>query len=822
MVDDFSEMMNMMTDNAKFALQKADVFSRRYGSNYVGTEHILLGLLAQDTSLGAKFLADESITLERAEKVLNLTPRELAGAFSMVKALSEAAVLALKMSLNLAKDLNQSYIGTEHILYSLIAQKNSRAVVLLHDMKVDMGKISGELDKFFDRQSEAGLAEKGEGVKGKRLKRRFLSKYGRDLTAAAKNGELDTLIGRDAEVERVVTILCRRTKSNPVLIGEAGVGKTAVVEGLAVRIAEEKVPEMLLGKQIIQVDLAGMISGTKFRGEFEERLKGLIDEVMGDPDVVLFIDELHLLAGAGSAEGSMDAANILKPSLAKGRIRLIGATTFDEYRKHIEKDKALSRRFQTVTIGEPGREAVFQILKGIREHYEKYHDVKIADEVLRDAIDMSERYISDRFMPDKVIDVVDEAAALARVRCGRKEDVELRKLMSEQKRLEGKIEEAAVGEDYEKAALYKTRLAQVEAGVKKLRKKVPKGERELTVEHLAQAISLKTGIPVSKVQAKEVKVLTELEGYLKKYIVGQDAAVEKVARAIRRGRSGVASDRRPIGSFMFMGPTGVGKTELARVIAREVFGGDDALVKIDMSEFSEKHNASRLVGAPAGYVGYDDGGKLTEMVRRRPYCVVLFDEVEKAHPEVFNLLLQILEDGVLTDGQGTRVRFNNTVVILTSNLGAEKMHKESELGFAVKTRRDRMVVEREHEVNEAAAKRELAKMMRPELVNRLDGVMVFRALERKGVEKIFDGLVKELNERLTVKGIRVVVEKGAKRYLIGKGWDAKNGARPLRRVVEDEVEHLVAEGVIQGEYGKGTVLVVEKGKRGLKLEVRGE
>lgn len=823
MVDDFSELIGMMTDNAKLALQKADVFSRRYGSNYVGTEHILLGVLAQGTSLGSKFLADENITLERAETVLQLTPRgEMSGAFSTIKALSEAAVLTLRMSMNLAKDLNQNYVGTEHILYSLISQKNSRALVLLNDMKVDTGRIVGELDRFFDRQSEAGLAEKQEGKKTNRLQRRFIGKYGRDLTEAARNGELDVVIGRDAEVERVVTILCRRTKSNPVLIGEPGVGKTAIVEGLATKIVKEEVPEMLLGKQIIQVDLAGMISGTKFRGEFEERLKGLIDEVMHDPNVILFIDELHLLSGAGAAEGSMDAANILKPSLSTGRIRLIGATTFDEYRKHIEKDKALSRRFQTVTVGEPSRESVFLILKGIREHYEKYHGVKIDDEVLRDAIDMSERYISDRFMPDKVIDVIDEAAAIARVKSGRREDIELRKCTNEKRRLEVKIDEAATGEDYERAALYKTRLAQVEGRLKKLKKVEKKGEQELGVEHLAKAISLKTGIPVSKVQAKEMKVLTGLEEHLKKYIIGQDEAVEKVARAIRRGRSGVASGKRPVGSFIFMGPTGVGKTELARVIAREVFGGDDALLKIDMSEFGEKHNVSRLVGAPAGYVGYDDGGKLTEGVRRRPYCVVLFDEVEKAHPEVFNILLQILEDGVLTDGQGTKVRFNNTVVILTSNLGAEKIHKESELGFAVRTKREKEDLLKEHAQNEAAAKKALGEMMRPELVNRLDGVVVFRALQKKGVEKIFDGLISELNERLMVKGLRVVVRRSAKNYLIKKGFDAKNGARPLRRVIEDELEHLIAEGIIRDEYKKGTVVVAGYERDRIKLSVSDE
>jgi ATPases with chaperone activity, ATP-binding subunit len=822
MVDEFSELMSMMTDNAKFALQKADVFSRKYGSSYVGTEHILLGMLAQDTSLGAKFLADENVTLNRAESVLNLTPRELAGAFSTMKSLSEAAVLTLKMSLSLAREFNQDYIGTEHILYSLMSQKNSRALVLLSDMKIDTKRIVSELDRFFDKQGEASITEKDGETRSRRTHRRFLNKYGSDVTLSAKDGELDTVIGREDEIERMITILCRRTKSNPVLIGEPGVGKTAIVEGLAQKIAKGEVPEMLVDKHIIQIDLAGMISGTKFRGEFEERLKGLIDEAVGDPDVILFIDELHLLSGAGSAEGSMDAANILKPSLSKGKIKMIGATTFDEYRKYIEKDKALARRFQTVTVVEPSKESVFQIIRGIREHYEKYHSIKIDDEVIRDAISMSERYISDRFMPDKVIDVIDEAAAFANVKTNRKGDSALKKYLSERTHLVAKIDEAASDEDYEKAAIYKTRLAQVDSETKKLKGTKSKRDISLTTEHLAHAISLKTGIPIKKLHGSEIKALTGLERHIKRHIIGQNEAVEKVARSIRRGRSGVASNNRPIGSFIFMGPTGVGKTELARVVSREVFGGEDALIKIDMSEFGEKHNVSRLVGAPAGYVGYDDGGKLTEAVRRRPYSVILFDEIEKAHPEVFNVLLQILEDGVLTDGQGTRVRFNNTIVILTSNLGAEFMSKENELGFNAKTKSDKHSLNLIHEKNTENAKRALGKMMRPELINRLDSVVVFNSLNKKDIGQIFDNLIADLNDRLAAKGLRVDVRRSAKNYLIKRGYDAKNGARPLRRAIEDELEHLIAEGIIVEKFKKGMVIVAMCERDKLKLSISNE
>jgi ATP-dependent Clp protease ATP-binding subunit ClpC len=823
MIDDFSEIVSRMTDNARLALQKANAFSQRYGSSYVGTEHILLGILAQDGSMGARFLADENISLNRVEQVLNLTPRTLTAAFSSTKSLSEAAVLTLRMSLNLAREFNQDFIGTEHILYSLISQKNSRALVLLNDMKVDINRIMSELDKFFDKQGETSVGDqRAGGSRTKRASRRLLSRFGDDLTAKARNGELDPVIGRDNEIERVITILSRRTKSNPVLIGEPGVGKTAIVEGLADRISQNDVPEPLIGKQIIQVDLAGMIAGTKFRGEFEERLKGLINETISGGDVILFIDELHLLAGAGSAEGSMDAANILKPMLAKGQVKMIGATTFDEYRKYIEKDKALGRRFQTVTVDEPSTTTTVAILRGLKKHYEKFHDIKIADEVLEDAVYMAERYIGERFMPDKVIDVVDEAAALARVKRGRRGGVELKKYTSERIRLSDKIDDAVSGQDYEKAALFKTRLARVELEIKKLKEKQSKKPLSLSSDDLSRAISLKTGIPASKVRGSEMTMLIDLEQHLKKHIKGQDEAIAKVAKAIRRGRSGIGSGRRPIGSFVFMGPTGVGKTELARVLASEVFGGENSLIKIDMSEFGEKHNVSRLMGAPAGYIGYDDGGKLTEAVRRHPYSVVLFDEVEKAHPDVFNVLLQILEDGCLTDGQGTKVKFNHTIVILTSNLGAKEMQHESELGFNIKTKTDENRLKYEHKQNIAAATRSLEAMMRPELVNRFDAVVVFNALTRSEVSKIFDCLVTDLRKRLGMKGLSLTVKPSAKNYLIKRGYSAKYGVRPLRRVIEDELEHLIAEGLLRGEYKKGTVLTVNLVKSKLKLSVDGE
>jgi ATP-dependent Clp protease ATP-binding subunit ClpC len=821
MTDDFSELISRMTDNARVSLQKADMFSRKFGSDYIGTEHLLLGMLAQETSLGAKFLSGIDVTLPRAQQVLNLSPRMNVQTLQQFKQLSEAAVLALKMSETIAAEFNQNYIGTEHILYSLITQKHSRANVLLGDMHADTNKLSGDLDKFFARQNAAdGITS---DIKQKRrVPSRMMRLYGVDLTDKACTKTLDPVIGREREIERVVTILARRTKSNPVLIGEPGVGKTAIVEGLADRMASGNTPTSLLDKRIIQVDLAGMIAGTTFRGEFEERLKGLINEVTGDPDTILFIDEIHLLAGAGSAEGSMDAANILKPSLAKGQIKLIGATTFDEYREYIEKDKALARRLQTVVVEEPNSKTTLAILKGLRQNYESHHSINISDGTLEEAISMANRYIYDRFMPDKVIDVLDEAAALNQVRANRGGSKKVKEYIDELARLNGRMDEAVSDENYEKAALYKTRIAQIEEKLKKAKGAKPKKASELSTEDLASAISLRTGVPVNKVHGSEQKVLVSLEQHLKRHIIGQDEAIEKVARAIKRSRSGISDESRPIGSFIFMGPTGVGKTELARVLAREVFGGNDSLIKIDMSEFAEKHNVSRLVGAPAGYVGYDDGGKLTEAIRHHPYSVVLFDEVEKAHPEVFNLLLQILEDGALTDGQGNKIKFNNTIVILTSNIGTEGMTRESELGFNIKTKNGEKQLKAEHERSDAEARKLLAKHMRPELINRFDSVITFNALTQTGIGKVFDNLIGDFKRRLTAKGIGLIVKPAAKKLLIAEGFDAKNGARPLRRVVEDHLEHLVAEAILKNEVPKGAVLTATTSKGKLKLVLNDE
>lgn len=821
MADEFSEIMGHLSENARFALQKADFYSKRYNQGYMGTEHLLMGILAQDTSTGARILRDEGIDLDSVERAQGKVAVDVPAAPMAMMSLSEATVLTLRMSMNFARENGLEMVGTEHMVYAMVRQPNSRAGLLLEKLNIDLDEIAENIEKLVEKQADESRLEQQKRKAGKRAGYRWLSKFGTDLTEQAKLGKLDTVIGREKEIERAITVLCRRTKSNPVLIGEAGVGKTAIVEGLAMRIAKNDVPGKLIGKRVFQVDLSSVVAGTKFRGEFEERIKGIIDEAVGDDSVILFIDELHLLSGAGSAEGSMDAANILKPALARNNLKLIGATTLDEYRKSIEKDKALARRFQTVLVNEPSAAVTLRILKGIKKHYENHHQVVISDAILEEAINLSERYISDRYMPDKVIDVIDEASAIARVAVDKQGGSEYKKLKIELSDLEEKVTSAAEKEDYEKAANYKTRVEQIHKELAKLEKananinKAP----EVTSENLATAISLKTGIPVNRVRGSEQELLTHLESHLQKVIIGQDDAIKSVSKAIRRGRSGISDTHRPIGSFIFLGPTGVGKTELAKVIAREVFGGDDALIKIDMSEFGEKHNVARLVGAPAGYVGYEDGGKLTEQIRRRPYSVVLFDEIEKAHPEVFNILLQILEDGELTDGQGTKVKFNNAIIILTSNLGAEEMYRESELGFTAKTKKDTKALEAEHAANEAASMKALRKLMRPELINRFDSIITFRALSEKDVSRIFNNMIEDLKKRLAQKSIGLQLTEATEKHLIEKGYDVKNGARPLRRTIEDELESLLADHILDGSLNKGDIAKIDYKSDKLTLKI---
>lgn len=808
MPENFEDFIDHLTDNARSSLHHAELSARGLGSSYIGTEHLLLGVLSQETSVGAKLLADAGVTLDKAHHALNMTPRALVVSTG-AKGLSETAKLTLRMSWDVAQEFRQDFCGTEHILFSILSQKNARATVLLRDMHVNVDELISELESYLNRQQLDTSSGDTDTRTRQRRKQPALEKFGTDLTAMARLGKLDPVIGREEQISRMITILSRRTKNNPILIGDPGVGKTAIVEGLAWRIHNEDVPEHLLDKRILLVDLAGMVAGTKYRGEFEERLKKIMDEIESDPSVLIFIDELHILVGAGSAEGSMDAANILKPALARGSVRLIGATTTEEYRKHIEKDAALERRLQPVLVPEPSYNDTVAILKGLREHYETFHGVSMSDEVIEDAAYMADRYVSERHMPDKALDVLDEAAALVRVKQGHRPS-RSRELSKEIHHLEDKMDEAVASEDYERAALYKMRMSRLREQLDAIQTdRSSKSVAALTTDVVAEAVATMTGLPVTQLKKSEIATLTKLEKHLTRHIIGQNQAVRAVARAIRRSRSGITAGKRPIGSFIFMGPTGVGKTELARVLAKEVFGSDRALIKIDMSEFKERHTSARLVGAPAGYVGYEDGGQLTDRVRRQPYSVVLFDEIEKAHPDIFQLLLQLLEDGTLTDAKGKKVDFTNTIILLTSNLGAEEMYRESELGFdpgrSTKESEELQVL---HEKNQAAARKALEKLMRPELINRFDDIIVFHALTKHDVKKILHLQLGELESRLVKKGIGLSVSTAAKNLLIKKGYNPRHGVRPLRRVIEDDIEHAIAEKIITNEIGPGSIVEV--------------
>jgi len=811
---DFQEFMQRLTSNAHGSLRHADEIARGLGSAYIGTEHLLLGVLAQETSMGAKILEGAGVTLDRARLALNLTPKALVINMG-AKGLSETVKLTLKMAYDVAQDYGQEFCGTEHILYSILSQKNARATILLRDMNVDVDALVSELERFLNRQqfeegANGGAAQARRG--GRKGRKTALDFYGTDLTDQAQSGKLDPVVGRDNQIRRMITILNRRTKNNPVLIGEPGVGKTAIVEGLAQRIAAEDVPDGLLDKRIVMLDLAAMIAGTKYRGEFEDRLKKVMAELEADNRTIVFIDEIHLLVGAGAAEGAMDAGNILKPALARRKIQLIGATTTDEYTKHIEKDAALERRLQPVQVPPTNNSETLAILKGLRKHYEEFHGVKISDEVLEDTVTLADRYVNDRFMPDKAIDLLDETAAHLRVDKG-KTPPEVRRLQKELKLVNARIDDAVDAEDYERAAKEKTRASQINEELEKLHA-TGKNAKRLTVssDDIAEVVSRMTGVPVGKVIRSEAKYLMNLEKNMGKHIIGQEEAVSAVARAVRRSRSGISSGKRPIGSFIFLGPTGVGKTELARILAREFFGSDDALIKIDMSEFGEHHNVARLVGAPAGYVGYDDGGQLTDKVRRQPYSVVLFDEIEKAHPETFNMLLQILEDGHLSDAKGRKIDFTNTIVIMTSNIGANKLQKEASLGFNIHSVSGQKDLDALHEANKDKVLDDLKKAMRPELLNRIDKIIVFRALTQKDIFKIIDLQVDDLRARLQKKGIGLEVTAAGKQYLLDHGYDSKNGVRPLRRLIQDTLEDHIALQLLDEQYTTGDIVKVSTKK----------
>ena len=805
------------TDNARMAVLQAEVLAHLSQSSLIETSHLLLAIANQENSIGAKVLRDFNLDIATLRREVDIKPGVVvAGGTSMMR-FSRAMELTMEMAMALAKEMRQGRCGTAHILYAILSQRRSRAVKLLSDQQIDIDKLSGELAKYLDGSSmpdegfeldedaqEESWRSRFSPGRGGRSATTTLETYSTDLTKSAKDGKLDPVIGRDQEIDRLITIISRRTKNNPILIGEAGVGKTAVVEGLAQRIASGKVPDFLSNRRVLEVDLAAMVAGTKYRGQFEERLKSLIKEAEKDDRVILFIDEVHLVVGTGAAEGSMDAANLLKPALARGKIHLIGATTNDEYRKYIEKDAALTRRMQPVAIDQPSAKDTVRILTGLAPKYEEYHHVRVSKAVIDEIVRLSERYLTERQQPDKAIDVLDETAARVHV-ANANSDVanELRDCQSEIDKLTADMEQAVSEEDYEHAALYKMRISQLKEKVETLQSsQTEAGYTTIKLNDVATTVSRMTGVPLEQLKRSEITKLVNLEKRLSKRVIGQDQAVSVVSQAIRRSRAGISDPNRPIGSFIFLGPTGVGKTELARVLADEVFGSPDSLIKVDMSEFSERHTVSRLVGAPAGYVGYDDGGQLTERVRRQPYSVVLFDEIEKAHPDVFNVLLQILEDGVLTDGHGKRVDFRNCVIILTSNIGAAEMANDV-VGFTVSRdeQNESLADDRKEVVMKA-----LRSSMRPELLNRFDQIVMFNSLGQKEISLIFDLLLDDLNKRLSGKGMAMMVSPKLKRWLIERGYDSKMGARPLRRTIQNELERVVADQIISGKLRRGDIV----------------
>ncbi len=797
------------TENAKQSLESAEAIAGAMGSSYIGTEHILLGVLQQEASIGSKMLREAGVTMEKAQLVLSFSPN-LMGKGSR-KGLSETARNILTTSWRIAQEFGQPYSGTEHILFAILSQKNARANSLLKEIQVDPNAIRAELEGFLSNQQYAfdGDSQVKPSTKKSKSKTPALDQFGIDMIKKAKDAGLDPVIGREPEISRLVAILGRRSKNNPVLIGEPGVGKTAIVEGLAQRIVTEDIPEILIGKRVVMLDLASVIAGTKYRGEFEERLKKIVDEVKANSDIILFIDELHTVVGAGAAEGAIDAANILKPALSRGEVQVIGATTIDEYRKHIEKDAALERRFQPVIVPETTVEQTVAVLKGLRSRYEEHHRLTISDEAIESASKLAKRYIADRFMPDKAIDLVDEAASLARIKRGGTSKT-VRGLSRQLADIREDIESAVENQDFEMAARLKTKASIIEQKITTQRLKSGASETAIVITpaDIAEVVSMMTGIPATRLTGNEAESLLKLEKSLSAQVIGQEEAIAIVAKSIRRSRTGISNSRRPIGSFMFLGPTGVGKTELAKILAKEIFNSDEAIIKIDMSEFMEKHNVARLVGAPAGYIGYEEGGQLTEQIRRKPFSLILFDEIEKAHPDVFNMLLQILEDGYATDAKGRRVDFTNTIIIMTSNIGAESLYREAQLGFRAVTTSEQKNLDQEHEKVKVQVLGDLKKAFRPEFINRVDNIVVFRSLTPTQVKQILDLQLADLAARLIEQELSINLSPSAKDLLMTKGYDADQGARPMRRAIQDFLEDPLASGLLSRQYKSGDRIMI--------------
>lgn len=788
------------TEKANKSLNAAVKAAEDLGHTYIGSEHILLGLLSDTSTVAGAVLAAHNITYAEIEEELKRSigvgvPTEL-----QPDDFTPRSKNILETSVAFARQMGQQLVGTEHVLLAIAREGSCSATLLLSRAGVSMQDIVNDVSKaLMGGAANAGTDNKDGGKENESM----LSQFGRDLTKLAKDGKIDPVIGRQKEIERVIQILSRRTKNNPCLIGEPGVGKTAIAEGLALKIVSGEVPELLKDKKIYSLDLTGMVAGTKYRGDFEERIKKVIDEVKNAKDVILFIDEVHTLIGAGSAEGAADAANILKPSLARGELQIIGATTIEEYRKHIEKDAALERRFQPVMVDEPSQEEAIEILKGIKDKYEAHHKVKITDEAIESAVKLSTRYIGDRYLPDKAIDLIDEAASRVRLRSYTAPS-DLKELEDKKKSVEAEKLSAVNAQEFERAAALRDEERKLDKEIKDKKENwhdmAGKSHDEVTPADIADIVSSWTGVPVTQLSTEESDRLLHMEDELHRRIVGQDEAVEAVSRAIRRGRVGLKDPKKPIGSFIFLGPTGVGKTELCKALAAAMFGDENAMIRLDMSEYMEKHTVSRLIGSPPGYVGYDEGGQLTEKVRRKPYSVVLFDEIEKAHPDVFNMLLQILDDGVLTDGQGRRVDFKNCIIIMTSNVGAKLIsQKQKAFGFAAGAKE---LEQNEKEIKDAVMG-ELRNTFRPEFLNRVDDIIVFQRLTKENIKEIASRLLAVLQKRVEDMGIEVTFSDEAVSKIADAGFDDVYGARPLKRAIQSRIEDALSEEMLKGNVKKG-------------------
>ncbi|MGN0160647.1 MAG: ATP-dependent Clp protease ATP-binding subunit [Lachnospiraceae bacterium] len=803
-------MQDRFTEKADEALKRAAVIAKELGHGYVGTEHILIGLLDAGDNVAASVLMGHGVEQEKLEELVEqlIVPESTVNVVDPETYTPRARKVLLQASKEAVR-FKSALIGTEHLLIGIIKEYDCVATRLLNAIGVSVQKIYMDL---LIAMGEDGNVMKEDFPTGKpkmnaKSSTPTLEQYSRDLTQYARDGKLDPVIGRMDEIQRVIQILSRRTKNNPCLIGEPGVGKTAIAEGLAIKIVEGNVPDTLKDKRVVTLDLSGMIAGTKYRGEFEERIKKIINEVRNAGNILLFLDELHTLIGAGGAEGAMDASNILKPSLSRGEIQLIGATTLEEYRKHIEKDAALERRFQPVKVEEPTKDETLAILKGLRGKYEEHHGVSISDEALVAAVNMSERYINDRFLPDKAIDLMDEASSKARLGAYDKPE-NIKKVEREIEALSAAKEEAIKNEAYELAGEIKKKQQKKKERLEKLMTQWEdeKVTHRIVVgeDDIADVVSLWTKIPLKKLAIEESERLMQLESVLHERVIGQEEAVTAVSKAMRRGRVGLKDPKRPIGSFLFLGPTGVGKTELSKALAEAMFGSENALIRVDMSEYMEKHSVSKLIGSPPGYVGYEEGGQLSEKVRRNPYAVVLFDEIEKAHPDVFNILLQVLDDGHITDSTGRVVDFKNTIIIMTSNAGAQNIVEPKTLGFAGKTDE-----KQNHEAMKAKVMDEVKRIFRPEFINRIDEIIVFHMLNKEHMGQIVDIMMEEMNKRLKEQmNITLTLNDDAKKFIIDDGYDSKYGARPLRRTLQSKVEDLLAERILEGKIKKGQNVVV--------------